>query len=283
MGYYMPSSLEEAVKILAENEASVVAGGTDFFPALADTQPKGLLLDVTRISSLRKITRSAEGWRVGAGVRWSDLAHARLPPCFDGLKAAAEKIGARQIQNAGTIGGNLCNASPAADGVPPLLVLDAEVELVSHNDSRRMPLSEFITGVRKTALRSDEILTAVHIPEPPTGAVGSFLKHGSRSHLVISIAMVSALLWQDDAGHVAGARVAVGACSPVAQRLPMLEAELIGRPLGQLTTLEVLDEHLAPLSPISDMRGSAEYRLEVAAVLCRRAITLALFGGLSNE
>lgn len=278
MGYFLPMSLEEAVQILAENDVSIVSGGTDFYPALADEQPKGPLLDLTRIASLKGITRTEKGWRFGAAVSWSEVARADLPASFNGLKTAARNVGALQIQNAGTIGGNLCNASPAADGVPPLLTLDAEVELTSSRGSRLLPLSDFITGVRRTALGKDEILTAVHIPAPPEEAVGSFLKLGSRSHLVISIAMVSALLWKDDANRVAGARIAVGACSPVAQRLPALEAALIGQPVDLLTRFDVSKAHLAPLSPISDMRASAEYRMDSAAILCRRAFVLAASG-----
>lgn len=278
MGYFAPRSIEEALQILARNTVTVVAGGTDIFPAQTGKLPKNDLLDLTKIKSLAEIERVEGGLRIGAGVRWSDLLRADLPPSFNGLKSAASKVGALQVQNAGTIGGNLCNASPAADGVPALLVLDAEVELASGKGQRHLPLSDFITGVRKTALGPDEIMTAIHIPEPPENSVGSFLKHGSRTHLVISIAMTSALVWQDSHGRVAGARIAVGSCSPVAQRLPALEDMLLGLPVSQINNLAIKDTHLAPLSPISDLRGSAEYRISIAKVLCQRALILAVNG-----
>ncbi|MCP5071941.1 MAG: xanthine dehydrogenase family protein subunit M [Rhodobacteraceae bacterium] len=283
MTYFMPTSLREAVRILADQQVSVIAGGTDYFPSLGNAQPKQALLDVSRIDSLRELSKVADGWRIGAMVSWTELCHADLPGGFDGLKAAARDVGALQIQNAGTIGGNLCNASPAADGVPALLTLDAEVELASSRGSRKMPLSDFISGPRKTALGMDEILSAVHVPDVPDGAVGSFLKHGNRAHLVISTAAVAALVWQDDGGCVAGARVAVGACSPVARRLPALEAALVGYPGVWLAEFAIEHDHMAPLSPISDLRGSAGYRIVVAKVLCRRALAAATKpGGTGN-
>ena len=201
-----------------------------------------------------------------------------MPPAFDALRAAAREIGAIQIQNRGTIGGNLCNASPAADGAPPLLVLDAEVELVSARGARRLPLARFITGNRRTSLASDEVLTAVIVPAPPPAARSTFLKLGARRYLVISIAMAAVLIEIGDDGLVREARIALGACSAVAQRLPTAEAALIGQRAEAGLGEAVRAQHLAALAPIDDVRASAAYRREAALILIRRALDACLAG-----
>lgn len=278
MGQHTPTSLTQALEMLADTGARVIAGGTDVFPAQGDAPPPSQLLDVTRLPELRGISHDANGWRIGATTRWSDIVQSGLPPGFDGLKLAAREVGSWQIQNAGTVAGNLCNASPAADGVPPLLTLDAQVELCSASGSRRLSLADFITGPRQTALRPDELLVALHIPAIPDAARSHFLKLGARRYLVISIAMVSALVSADDAGRIQAARVAVGACSAVAQRLPGLEEALIGLDLADLqqSPASLWSGHLDPLSPISDVRGTGEYRLQVAATLCHRSVLACL-------
>jgi CO/xanthine dehydrogenase FAD-binding subunit len=179
-----------------------------------------------------------------------------------------------QIQNQGTIAGNLCNASPAADGVPPLMVLDAVVEVASVAGTRQVPLADFITGVRRVDLRPDEMVTAIHVPDLPESARSHFLKLGSRTYLVISIVMVAVLV-RVDAGRIAEARIAVGSCAPVARRLPGLERALTGI---EVAALEAVEFDMAGLSPISDVRGSAGYRHDSAAELCRRALRLACGG-----
>jgi CO/xanthine dehydrogenase FAD-binding subunit len=280
MGYLVAASLSDALEALGKGNAAVVAGGTDWFPAQGTRPLTGDLVDITRVPGLRGITRDGAGWRIGGATTWTDVIRADLPPAFDGLKAAAREVGSIQIQNAGTVAGNLCNASPAADGVPPLLTLGAQVELASMQGTRRMALSDFLKGPRQTARMPGEVLTALLIPDLPAAAQGAFLKLGARQYLVISIAMVAALVTVED-GRIAQAAVAVGSCSATAQRLPALEAALTG-----LTAAEVLatgagliaPAHLAPLSPIADVRGSAEYRTEAAATLCARAIAQALKG-----
>lgn len=269
MTYSAPTSLQDALGMLARESVTVVAGGTDFYPALKPGGPERPLLDITRITDLSGIEGTEAGWRIGAATRWSDIARADLPAAFHGLQAAAREVGSIQIQNAGTIAGNLCNASPAADGVPPLLTLVAQVELSSAGGTRVLPLSEFILGVRKTALRQDEIVSAILIPEVPIGAGSAFEKLGARRYLVISITMVAAVISTGEDGLIDQARVAVGACSPVAQRLAKLEADLIGqRPEDAVIT----ETHLDGLSPIDDVRGQAEFRLDVVAEQVQRAI-----------
>lgn len=277
MGYHVPTSLGDALEVLAGTKAKIIAGGTDVYPAMGDGPAPTEFLDITRLDALRGITRAGSGWRIGAATRWSDIVQADLPPAFDGLKTAARQVGGWQIQNAGTVAGNICNASPAADGVPPLLTLDAEVEISSATATRRIALSQFITGVRQTDLRPGEMVTALHIPPFPENSESRFIKLGARKYLVISIAMVAALVALDEAGRIEQARIAVGACSAVAQRLPGLEAALVGQSHADLHGASRLwSAHLDPLSPIADVRGSETYRIEAAAALCHRAVLACL-------
>lgn len=275
--YLRPVGLEEALAALAGGGLAVLAGGTDFYPARVGRPLREDVLDISGLAGLRGVSREDGRWRIGALTTWSDLAGQPLPPLFDGLKLAAREVGGIQIQNAGTVGGNICNASPAADGVPCLLTLDAEVELASVRGRRRVDLARFITGGRQTARHQDELVTAVLIPEHSARARSAFMKLGARRYLVISILMVVVTLDIDDSGAVVKAAVAVGACSPVAQRLPGLEARLVGRPVAQAATL-VRSSDLAVLSPIDDVRGTAAYRMEAAERLIQRALR-----GLADE
>jgi len=271
MGAYLrPRRLEEALTALARPHV-VLAGGTDFYPARVGRAIGEDVLDIGAIAALRGITADGSGWRLGATTTWSELLAADLPPLFDGLKQAAREVGGRQIQNAGTLAGNLCNASPAADGVPCLLALDAEIEIAGPAGRRRLPLRQFITGARRTALAPGELAVAIHVPRPAHEARSAFLKLGTRRYLVISIAMAAATLEIAD-GRVAAARIAVGACSPVAERLPTLEAALTGAPLDGRLADRVEAAHLAPLSPIDDVRGSAAYRSDAVVTVLRRLL-----------
>jgi len=271
MGEYLrPDGLSEALAALRRPH-TVLAGGTDFYPARVGRAIDEDVLDITAIASLRGISASGQGWRLGATTTWSELLDAKLPPLFDGLKQAAREVGGRQIQNAGTLAGNLCNASPAADGVPPLLALDAEVELAGPTGARRLPLASFITGNRRTALAPSEQMVAIHVRKPAYPARSAFLNLGARRYLVISIAMAAATL-EIDGGRIAAARIAVGACSAVAQRLPRLEAALLGAPVDQRLGNLVAETQLTPLSPIDDIRGSAAYRRDAAVTLLRRLL-----------
>lgn len=269
--YARPTRIEDALKLLARGGRTVLAGGTDFYPARVGKTFTENVLDLTGLAELRGIQEQPDHWRIGAGATWREVIEAELPPQFDCLKLAAREVGGSQIQNTGTVAGNLCNASPAADGVPPLLVLDASVELASIAGSRALPLAQFIIGPRKTALAPGEIVTAIRVPKPVHAAKSGFLKLGARRYLVISIAMVAALIEHEE-GIVRAARIAVGACSPVAKRLPELERQLPGKPLDASLADCVAAAHLTPLSPLDDLRGSAAYRAEAVHVLLRRLI-----------
>lgn len=267
--YLRPATLTEAIARLSGPDLRVLAGGTDLYPAAQGAALDGTVMDIAALPELQGITRVGDGLRIGACTTWSELAHANLPPALNALRQAARQVGGWQIQTVGTIGGNLCNASPAADGLPPLLVCDAQVELAGPQGMRCMALSSFITGPRRTALRRGEVLVAVLIPNAALHGRSVFLKLGARAHLVISIAMVAARLVVRD-GVVAEAALAVGSASPVARRLPLVEATLAGVRVGQVA----LDDGMvaAGLSPIDDVRAPATYRAQAAATLLRRAL-----------
>jgi CO/xanthine dehydrogenase FAD-binding subunit len=255
----------------------IVAGATDHYPARVGRVADEDVLDVSGLDAMREIRPTDGGWWIPAGVTWTELVDSTLPPAFDGLKRAARAVGGLQIQNRGTVVGNVCNASPAADGTPNLLALDAVVELASARGTRRLPIGEFVTGNRTTRREPDELVTGILVPDPLAGdgggmASSTFLKLGSRAYLVISIVMVAAVVVRDAADRIVSARIAVGACSPVARRLSGLEAALAGETLRAGIGDIVAEAHLAPLSPIDDVRGAAAYRRDAALVLVRRAL-----------
>ncbi|MBE0627808.1 MAG: FAD binding domain-containing protein [Burkholderiales bacterium] len=269
--YLRPTSLPEAVAALAQGSLTVLAGGTDYYPSRVGKPLTDDILDISAIAGLRGIRDDGAHWRIGATTSWSELIAAELPPLFDGLKLAAREIGGVQIQNAGTIAGNLCNASPAADGVPALLALDARVEIADIAGSASLALDEFILGNRRTVLRPDQLLSAILIPKPAHPARSHFAKLGARKYLVVSIVMAAATL-ELESGRVCAARVALGAASEMAQRLPLLEAALIGRRCAAQLGEHAKAEHLAALTPIDDVRASREYRLDAGLVLVRRVL-----------
>lgn len=272
--YARPDNLAEALNLRGQG-AQIIAGGTDFYPARVGRplyeRDVPCVLDLTGLRALKGISDRGDFHRIGALTSWTTVAEASLPGQFRGLQAAAREVGGRQIQNRGTIGGNLCNASPAADGVPALLALGAEVELVSAAGARRLALEDFIVGPRKIALRPDEILAAILVPKPKGEGIGAFWKLGARKYLVISIVMAAGCLDLVD-GCIASARIAIGACSAVARRLPKLEAALRGRSLDEELASLVAADHIADLAPIDDVRASAGYRTEAALIVLRRLL-----------
>jgi CO/xanthine dehydrogenase FAD-binding subunit len=277
--YFQARTIAEALQILAAGESAILSGGTDFYPALVDRPHPPRILDISAISGLSGIETAGTEIRIGASTRWRDIADASLPPCLRALQDAACEVGSIQIQNAGTIGGNLCNASPAADGVPPLLILDAEVEIASLDGKRREPLSAFIQGNRRTSLGPGELLTQIIIPRRIEHGRSRFLKLGARRYLVISIAMAAACIAISEDGLVSGARIAVGACSAVASRLRALEQALLSKPARRGLGGFAQPEHLAALSPIDDLRATASYRFDAALQLVRNAIEACAAGG----
>ena len=298
--YARPQTLEQALELLAQGPRTILAGGTDYYPGLRDRAPTTAVIDITSIDALNSIVVDDKSGavRIGALTTWSALVEASLPPAFDALKAAAIEVGSVQIQNRATLAGNLCNASPAADGVPPLLCLDAEVELTSLNGVRCVPLGQFIQGNRKTLRNVDEMVTAILIPANASAEHSAFIKLGTRRYLVISISMVAANIELEPSGQIRRASISVGSCSEVATRLPSLEHALTGMQACDFSAGDVSDglpeeqrvtatmpasikEQIdaavrADLNPISDVRATGDYRLQAATVLIERAVTRAV-------
>lgn len=275
MSYERPADLSRALALRAEGGRTVLAGGTDLLAATEARGFSGPVLDVGAVAEMQGVAIGPGGLRLGGAATWAQVARAALPVACAGLQAAARVVGSAQIQNRGTVAGNLCNASPAADSAPALLTLDAEVELASVRGTRRLPLPAFLLGVRKTALAADELLVAVHVPARALAGRGAFEKLGARAHLVISIGMAAARVVARD-GRVAEAALAVGACSPVAARLGEVEAALVGRPLGDLPGALDAAAVARALSPIDDVRADAAYRAAAAPELVRRALAACL-------
>lgn len=270
--YLRPHAVEDAIDALAREPRTVVAGGTDFYPARVGRPLDERVLDITALPGLRGLDESEAGYRLGALTTWSDLVRNDLPACFHGLQLAAREVGGVQIQNAGTVAGNICNASPAADGVPALLTLDASVELRSTRGTRSVALDAFILGNRRVDRADDELVTGFSIPKPPPASVASFTKLGARRYLVISIVMVAGLMAVDEAGRVAALRLAIGACSATARRLHELESALLGKPADGTLAALVEQHHLTPIAPIDDVRASAAYRRDAARTLVARML-----------
>ena len=273
--YAKPTDLSDALALLGEAQWRVLAGGTDFYPALGSKPLRENVLDINGLAELRGIAETASHFVIGARSTWTDIVKADLPPAFDSLRQAAREVGSVQIQNTATVAGNLCNASPAADGVPPLLILDADVQLHSLGGTRHLPLGDFILGNRRTALQPGEMVTAIRVPKSSTAGASNFQKLGARRYLVISIAMAAARIVVGEDGRIADATIAVGSCSAVAKRLTGLEAALRGRTAGPALRDVVAEARLAELSPIDDVRGTAEYRLDAAREIVFRAVMAA--------
>jgi CO/xanthine dehydrogenase FAD-binding subunit len=291
--YLRPNSLNEALQALAATGATILSGGTDIFPPLTDRPLSGPVIDISALHEIAGIRQTDEQIIIGGRTTWTEIVKAPLPRGFDGLKAAAREVGSVQIQNQGTVAGNICNASPAADGVAALMALDAKVTLTSCAGSRTLSLADFILGNRKTLRRPDELLTSVQLARRLENAASAFLKLGARRYLVISIVMVAANLVTDSRGNISEALICVGSCSPKAERLTALEQALRGVRAKDLagehfragppTEMELSpmrradflkDEHFAPLSPIGDVRGSATYRNDAVKTLVARTLSL---------
>jgi CO/xanthine dehydrogenase FAD-binding subunit len=270
--YLRPTSLDAALSALADRPLTPLAGATDVYPAWVGRPVDDDILDITALPDLRSITVADGLVRIPALATWTDVVRHDLPRAFDGLKAAGRAIGGVQIQHRGTVVGNLCNASPAADGLPNLMALDARAELTSATGHREVPVGDFVVGNRRTMRRPDELVTAVLVPLPGGRARSAFRKLGSRAYLVISIAAVAAVVDVDAAGRITAARIVVGACSEVPRRLDAAGERLVGRSAEASLAGLIVTDDLAGLTPIDDVRGTAAYRRSAALTLVRRAV-----------
>jgi carbon-monoxide dehydrogenase small subunit/xanthine dehydrogenase small subunit len=271
-GYYRPHTLEEALEILAQRagEARPVAGGTDLLVKAKDgQQSRAALFDLTAVTELKGIQeRDGHLW-IGAGTTHAEMIGSPLVARhLPSLPQACAVIGGPQIRNRGTLGGNLANASPAADTVPPLYAADAVVELVSVSARRDVPVADFFTGPRQSILASDELIVGVRVPIR-AGVRGCFLRLGQRQAQAISkVSVAVGMTFRD--GRPDWVRVALGAVAPTVVRAPEAEKALLG---GGYDGLRRARETVkAEIQPIDDLRSTRVYRQEMAAVLLERAV-----------
>ena len=275
--YERPDMLADALALMADADGAArpLAGGTDLIIRIRDgsIRPR-TVVDVKGIAEFSRDIRIEDGWlRIGARTTMTDLLRDdRIRRDYTALSEAAAYVGSVQIRNRATLAGNLCNASPAADGTPVLMALNAQVVLQSARGVRRIAATDFVLGPRRTACAADELVVAVRIPARSARARSAFAKLGGRRYLVISITMVAVVVEVDETGVVRHAAVAVGSCSARARRLPALERRLIGRPADAHVGDRIDPADLAPLTPIDDLRASAAYRLDATATLIRRAL-----------
>lgn len=273
MKYLTARDLDDATRLREQTGYPALAGGTDLYPAIENGVAVPGVIDLSQVTALRSpITRDSQGWSIPALTTWTAILDSELPSQFDALKQAAVEVGGRQIQNAGTVGGNLCNASPAADGVTALLALGADVVLQGRAGARVVPLADFILGNRRTVLGRDEILAAVRVPELPGLSASIFRKLGARRYLVISIVMAAVQIELDPRNRVRTARVAIGACSDRSLRIAPVETALRGLSTAALSTFVIGDSAMALLKPIDDIRSSAQFRRHAAKALLEETI-----------
>lgn len=269
----LPRSLPELFSCLAaEPQAGIFAGGTDLFVHLrVGGQRPPLLIGLERIAEMQGVREVTGGLWIGAGTSHSRLlADPLIRLHLPSLAQALATLGSPPIRNMGTIGGNLCTASPAGDALPPLFVLDAEVELLSAAGVRKLPIAAFIRGPGVTALLPGEILGGIRIPCPPPGALHHFEKVGQRKALACAIASLAALLTLSPAGTIETIRLAWGSVAPSVWTSAALEAALHGRPLTPAGLGEAVRAVHAGVSPLTDGRATADYRRTVAAHLLLR-------------
>jgi CO/xanthine dehydrogenase FAD-binding subunit len=270
-----PKTLPEALAMMAGADVLPIAGGTNVLVDLraGKHQPR-TLIDVTRLPELRGIHRENGYLLIGGGTTISDLLHDPLiAQHAPALREAASVFANPLIRNRATVGGNLADASPAADTAPPLLVLDAEVELASRGGTRRVPLADFLVGVRQTSRRPDELLIAVRFPVPPApGSASHFQKVGLRKADAISVLSAAVAVTRDAAGRCTAARIALGALAPQPLRATAAEHVLLGQTPTPALIAEAARLAGEAARPINDIRGSAGYRRQVTEVIVRRLL-----------
>ena len=276
--FLIPQTLDELKTALDETGGRIVAGGTDVIPKMRrGLFSASVLVDTSRIEGLSFIEEKDGQIQIGALVTHQEIVEsALLKETSPSLVEAAAKVGCIQTRNRGTLGGNIANASPAADTIPPLLTLNAEVRLASQKGERILSLNEFLLGPGKTALIPGELIHSLRFSRL-IGIWGtSYLKLGKRNGMAISVVNAAAAILLDSTGQIEQARLALGSVAPTVVRCPEVESILI----GQAPTSEILERAAQSvsdvISPIDDVRASAAYRAHSAVILARRALEQAI-------
>ncbi|MEM0475133.1 MAG: xanthine dehydrogenase family protein subunit M [Zestosphaera sp.] len=277
--YVRVSELDEALRLLSRKEdVKVLAGGTDLVVDLkiGRYKPK-TIVDISGIRSLRYIVDEGDKVRIGALTRMQDIVESpvireKLPV----LAEAASMLGSWQIRNMATVGGNLCNASPAADSAPPLLVHEAKIKLTSIEGTREIPITEFFTGPRKTVMYKTELLHEIVVPYDADFARSySYVKVGRRNSFTLSVVAIAAVLKIRNK-RIEDVRIALNAVAPTPVRARSVESFLKGKEVRSDVIEEASELVLNDISPISDVRASAEYRKHISRVLVKDALLKAL-------
>ena len=276
----LPESVDDCVRALGQHgsDAKLLAGGTDLLPQLKNHLLKpARVIDLSGVASLRALEpANGRGLRVGAAVTARTLElDATVRSRYLSLAESGALVGSVQVRNLATLGGNLCNAAPSADMAPPLLALDAEAVIAGPKGERRVPIAAFFTGVRRTVLAPDELLVELVVPVPGPHSGGNYLRHTPRRELDIAVVGVASQLTLAN-GVCAKARIALAAVAPVPLRATAAEQSLEGQPVTPERIARAAELAVDVARPISDQRGSAEFRRHLVRVLTRRTLTTAL-------
>ena len=279
MDYRSPGSVREAVDLLASHDgnAHVLAGGTDLLVKLrAGFITPQLVVDVKAIPQLRGIATDARGFRIGAAVSCAEIGeHAALSAAWPGVVEALQLIGSTQIQGRATLGGNLCNASPAADSVPALIAANAVCEVAGPAGEREVPVEKLITGPGRNALARGEFVLAFRLPQPDAHSGDAYLRFIPRTEMDIAVVGVGVALTLDAAGMCTHARIGLGAVAPTPLLVTSAANALIGSRVDETALAALVAAASAACNPIDDKRGTVVYRTKVAGVLARRAAEIA--------
>ena len=278
MKYAAPTTIDEARALLAgDTDAIVFAGATDVVPQMRGGRPEpSMVIDLKKIDRLMSVSLEGDTWHVGAAAPSSSLTgNAAFSADFPGLSEAAGLIGSDQIQNRSSLGGNLCNASPAADSVPALVVNDAVAVIAGAQGERRVPVADVVTGPGQTSLAHDEIVVCFELARPAASTTDAYLRLIPRTEMDIAVVGVGVRLTLDGDGTVSAAAVALGAVAPTVVRVPAAQAALVGSRLDDASLAAAAAAASDACNPIDDKRGTINYRRQVAGVLTRRAAGIA--------
>jgi aerobic carbon-monoxide dehydrogenase medium subunit len=280
MRYEAPSSLDQAVALLAKEsgDARVLAGGTDLLVQMrTDIVEPALIVDIKGIAEMRQIKEEAGGFRIGAAVTGAELKeHPRLKSVWPGVVEAANLIGSTQIQGRATMGGNLCNGSPAADSVPALIAASAKATVVGPKGRRDVPVEDVMIGPRKLSLSKGEIIASFLLPAKPARTGDAYLRFIPRTEMDIAVVGCGICLTLDARGICTAARVALGAVAARPLLVAPAAAAIVGTVLDNAAMQKLDAAARAACQPIDDKRGTKEYRIKVAGVLARRTAQIAL-------
>ena len=276
MRYVAPASVEEVTALLAgDPDARVFAGATDLVPQMrAGRAEPGIAVDLKKIGRLMDVSLDGATWRVGAAVPASALtANSDFAADLPGLAYAAGLIGSDQIQNRASLGGNLCNASPAADTVPALVVNDTRVVIAGPDGERTVPVADIVTGPGRTSLASGEFVVEFEIDRHPPGTSDAYLRLIPRTEMDIAVVGAAARVTLDADGTCTAAAVALGAVAPTVVGVPAAVDALVGSAIDDKALAAVAAAASEACNPIDDKRGTVTYRRQVAGVLAKRAVT----------